>query len=65
MCFGCRRVHVMIAREGFVVNYEQGGELEVMLARVVKEIIFAALGSSIDNDIYSSKIRHLLMSVVR
>ncbi|MGX9356637.1 DUF4062 domain-containing protein [Roseobacteraceae bacterium S113] len=60
---------VVFTREDAIVqlaaNYEQGGELEVMLARVVEEIIFAALGSSIDNDIYSSKIRDLLMSVVR
>nr|WP_314439056.1 hypothetical protein [uncultured Brevundimonas sp.] len=42
---------------------ERGGELEVMLARVLEEVIRRVSGSSLDDEIYASKIRDLLFSV--
>ncbi len=42
----------------------RGGELEVMLARFLHEVLYATVGASIDDEIYSSKIRDLLMSVL-
>jgi len=42
---------------------ERGGELEVMLARVLGEVIRRVSGSSLDDEIYASKIRDLLFSV--
>ncbi|PHR19445.1 MAG: hypothetical protein COA41_07125 [Sphingopyxis sp.] len=48
-----------------VGDQNRGGELEVMLARFIEEVIHATLGKSLDDEIYSSKIKDLLMSILR
>jgi hypothetical protein len=42
---------------------ERGGELELLLARVLNEVIHRTSGSTLDDDIYASKVRDLLLSV--
>lgn len=45
-------------------DQNRGGELEIMLARFIEEVIHATLGKSLDDDIYSSKVRDLLMAIL-
>jgi tetratricopeptide (TPR) repeat protein len=60
---------VVIARadaiEALKASAERGGELEIMLARFLDEVIFVTTGRSVDDAIFSSKIRDLLISVLR
>jgi hypothetical protein len=59
---------ILIARadamESLVANTDRGGELEILLARFLDEVIFATIGKGADDAIFSSKIRDLLMSVL-
>jgi len=60
---------VVIARadaiEALRASEERGGELEIMLARFLDEVIFVTTGRSLDDAIFSLKIRDLLVSVFR
>ncbi|MBC3940622.1 DUF4062 domain-containing protein [Sphingomonas albertensis] len=60
---------VVIARtdaiEALTASDERGGELEIMLARFLDEVVFVTTGRSVDDDIFSAKIRDLLISVLR
>ena len=60
---------VMFARADAVVALEadpaRGGELEIMLAHFVEEVLHATVGASLDDEIYSSKVRDLLISALR
>ncbi|MDH6230773.1 tetratricopeptide (TPR) repeat protein [Mesorhizobium soli] len=60
---------VIIARsdaiEALKASEERGGELEIMLARFLDEVIFVTTGRSVDDAIFSTKIRDLLISVLR
>lgn len=42
---------------------DRGGELEVMLARVLDEVIRRVSGTTLDDEIYASKIKDVLFSV--
>jgi tetratricopeptide (TPR) repeat protein len=53
------------AIEALTASKERGGELEIMLARFLDEVIFTTTGQSVDDAIFSSKIRDLLYSVFR
>lgn len=53
------------AIEALTASEERGGELEIMLARFLDEVIFVTTGQSVDDAIFSSKIRDLLYSVFR
>ncbi|WP_176056569.1 hypothetical protein [Brucella intermedia] len=59
---------IIIARadaiEALEAGNQRGGELEIMLARFLDEVIFATTGRSIDDEIFSKKVRDLLMSVL-
>ncbi len=52
------------AMEELVADTSRGSELEIMLARFLDEVIFATIGKGVDDEIFSSKIRDLLMSVL-
>ena len=43
----------------------RGGELEIMLARFVEEILHATTGASVDDEIFRAKVRDLLLAVLR
>ncbi|MBM7405911.1 MULTISPECIES: hypothetical protein [Sphingomonas] len=53
------------AIEALTASEERGGELEIMLARVLDEVIFVTTGRSVDDEIFSAKIRDLLISILR
>jgi tetratricopeptide (TPR) repeat protein len=59
---------ILIARvdamEQLVAKADRGGELEILFARFLDEVIFATIGKGVDDAIFSSKIRDLLMSVL-
>ncbi len=42
---------------------DRGGELEIMLARFLDSVLHTAVGASIDDDIYRSKIKDVLLRV--
>jgi hypothetical protein len=50
--------------EQLVAKADRGGELEILFARFLDEVIFATIGKGVDDAIFSSKIRDLLMSVL-
>lgn len=51
------------ALEALVAHPNRGGELEIMLARFLDEVIYATIGRGVDDQIFSAKVRELLMSV--
>jgi len=53
------------AIEELEASEQRSGELEIMLARFVDEVIFITTGKGVDDAIFSSKIRDLLISVLR
>lgn len=53
------------AMEALEAGEDRGGELEIMLARFLDEVIFVTTGKSIDDAIFSTKVRDLLISVLR
>ena len=53
------------AIEALTASEARSGELEIMLARFLDEVIFVTTGQSVDDAIFSSKIRDLLYSVFR
>lgn len=60
---------VVIVRSDAIAAIEaseqRSGELEIMLARFIDEVIFITTGKGADDAIFSSKIRDLLISVLR
>lgn len=60
---------VLVARAdamgALTADRTRGGEPELMLARFVEEVLHATLGASVDDEIYTSKIKDLLMAVLR
>lgn len=44
---------------------DRGGELEIMLAKFIAEILHSSIGGSLDAEIYRSKVTELLLSVLR
>ena len=60
---------IVIARsdaiEALTASAERGGELEIMLARFLDEVIFVTMGRGLDDEIFSAKIRDLLISILR
>ncbi|MEZ0495770.1 DUF4062 domain-containing protein [Sphingomonas sp. IW22] len=60
---------IVIARsdaiEALTASAERGGELEIMLARFLDEVIFVTMGRGVDDQIFSAKIRDLLISILR
>jgi tetratricopeptide (TPR) repeat protein len=58
---------IVLVREDAVAclkaDPERGGELELLLARVLNEVIHRTSGSTLDDEIYASKVRDLLLSV--
>jgi hypothetical protein len=55
----------MDAIEALAASEERGGELELMLARFLDEVIFVTTGRSVDDEIFSAKVRDLLISILR
>jgi hypothetical protein len=53
------------AIEALAASEERGGELELMLARFLDEVIFVTTGRSVDDEICSAKVRDLLTSILR
>jgi hypothetical protein len=47
------------------VHPDQGGEFEMMLARFLEEVVHATIGASLDDEIFRSKVKDLLMQVCR
>ncbi|WP_231420778.1 DUF4062 domain-containing protein [Sphingomonas sp. Leaf205] len=60
---------IVIARpdaiEALSASADRGGELEIMLARFLDEVIFVTMGRGVDDEIFSAKIRDLLTSILR
>lgn len=60
---------VVVARadaiDALTASEERGGELEIMLARFLDEVIFMTMGRGVDDEIFSAKIRDLLVSILR
>jgi tetratricopeptide (TPR) repeat protein len=44
--------------------HNRGGEIEIMLARFLDELLHASIGKSLDDEIYRSKILELLIQVL-
>ena len=53
------------AIEALTASEERGGELQIMLACFLDEVIFMTTGRSVDDEIFSTKIRDLLISILR